>query len=53
MKAVYHGKLWTVIDDQVDCVRLEIADGGKVWVDYGHPDLIIDPTDDDILCEVD
>jgi len=53
MKAIYKGKLYSIWDDQGRGVDLidDVEDGGEgnvLSVSYGDPDLIIDPTDDEI-----
>lgn len=51
MKAIYKGKLYTIVDDDGGAVKLRSLDiDMDIWVSYGFgpPDLIIDPTDTQI-----
>jgi hypothetical protein len=48
MNAIYKGKLYN-LDDDLNKVALVDPDTGTLTsADYGDPDLIIDPTDDQI-----
>lgn len=53
MKAIYKGKLYSIVDDNGSEVKLQSLDADvdmTIWVSYGFgaPDFIIDPTDDEI-----
>jgi hypothetical protein len=53
MKAIYKGDLYQVTGDTGDMVQLvRVADLGadpyRLTVDYGDPDLLIDPTDAEV-----
>lgn len=53
MKAIYKGELYQVTGDTGDGVQLvRVADLGadpyRLMVGYGDPDLLIDPTDDEV-----
>lgn len=52
MKATYNGKLWSVVKDTWEGVNLLPIDSDDEWdliyVDYADPDLILDPTDDEV-----
>jgi hypothetical protein len=51
MNAIYKGKVYKMTDDNTWGVKLTCLDAGsdeKITVPYNSPDLIIDPTDDEI-----
>ena len=51
MKALYRDELCVVVQDGGAGVTLEPCEGTedqRVVVDYGDPDLLLDPTDSDI-----
>jgi hypothetical protein len=49
MKAIYKGKLYTIVDDCTNMVDLvSMDDDTKLSVMWSDPSLILDPTDDEI-----
>lgn len=44
MRAIYRGHLSTITDDTGDGVVLD----DDMWVPFNDPDLVIDPTDDEV-----
>jgi hypothetical protein len=48
MKAIYKGKLYNLDDDLNKVALIDPETGLLTSADYGDPDLIIDPTDDEI-----
>jgi len=49
MKAIYKNRLAYVGDDSSLFVGIRlIGDGWRAIVDYDDPDLLIDPTDDEV-----
>jgi hypothetical protein len=47
LKAIYKGKLYYVIETEWENIQLRGKDG-VITVDLADPDLIIDPTDDEV-----
>ena len=49
MKAIYKGKLYTIVGDCANLVDLvSVEDDATISVLWGDPSLVIDPTDDQI-----
>lgn len=48
MKAIYKGKLYDLGDELQQCELREVDTGIITSVSFGDPELIIDPTDDEI-----
>jgi hypothetical protein len=48
MKAIYNGKLYRVGVTESTVRLIDEETGEEVTASYGEPDLIIDPTDDEI-----
>jgi hypothetical protein len=57
VRAIFDRKLWYVGENLSDLVLTRYDEEGEVEetiaIDYGSPDVIIDPTDGDIECDVD
>ena len=47
MKAIFEGKLFSVVDDNSDGLILE-RKGMQITVEYGDETLIVDPTDSEL-----
>jgi hypothetical protein len=48
MNAIYKGHLYTMDDNLTEVKLTHQETGAKIAVSYASPDLIIDPTDDEI-----
>lgn len=48
MKAIYKGKLYNLGDELQTCELFDPETNAILGVSYGDPELIIDPTDDEI-----
>lgn len=48
MKAIYKGTLYSIVGDNTEGLQLMIDENDWLYVDYNDPDLIIDPTDDEV-----
>lgn len=48
MKAIYKGKLYILKDQAVTAFLEDMITAEEVIVPLGDPDLIVDPTDDEI-----
>jgi hypothetical protein len=48
MTAIYKGKLYRMADQMVAATLIDEETGEELTVSLGEPDLIVDPTDDEI-----
>jgi hypothetical protein len=48
MNAIYRGHLYTMEDNLMEVKLIHPETGAKIVINYADPDLIIEPTDDEI-----
>ena len=48
MKAIYQGKLYNLKDQAYMAILEDLVTREELIISFGDPDLIVDPTDDEI-----